>query len=379
MTDADGTTNYSYNYDGQLTGASGSALASSESYSYDANGNRTNSGDTTTTNNELTSDGTYDYTYDADGNLITQTTIATGATENFTWDYRNRLTEITYKTAGGTTTETVQYTYNALNQRISQTVTNGSGDVTLAENYIYDGSNLVMVLNSSGNVTHSYLYGPGANQVLADDAGSGNVTWMLADEEGSVRDVINSSGTVLDRIVYDAYGNILSQTSPSNQPRFAFAGMQLDQTTGLYYDNARYYDSSTGQFISQDPSGFIGANTNLYGYVNNDPINLVDPFGLDPYNISTLGMSNAERESIIQYAQRTNAWLAANGPVTVQPTAGTLRSQAGAAARRERIRSAQAGEPYTGQAGHVPDTALTGMAEPPGGWLNRGARFRDIE
>jgi RHS repeat-associated protein len=281
MTDADGTTNYTYDNDGQLTGATGSALPASESYSYDANGNRTNSGDTTTTNNELTSDGTYDYTYDADGNLITQTTIATGATENFTWDYRNRLTEVTYKTAIGTTTETIQYTYNALNQRISQTVTNGSGEVSLQENYIYDGSNLLMVINGSGNITHTFLSGP-SGQALADDANSGNVTWNLTDQEGSVRDVINNSGTVVDHIEYDAYGNILSQTNSSNQPRFAFAGMQLDAATGLYYDNARYYDSTTGQFISQDPRAFAGGNTNLQGYVNNDPVNLVDPTGLSP-------------------------------------------------------------------------------------------------
>jgi len=58
--------------------------------------------------------------------------------------------------------------------------------------------------------------------------------------------------------------------------------MQLDSATGLYFDNARYYDSSTGRFISQDPTGFAGGNTNLNGYVNNDPINLVDPSGLSP-------------------------------------------------------------------------------------------------
>jgi RHS repeat-associated protein len=288
MTDSDGTTNYTYDNDGQLSGASGSALPASESYSYDADGNRTNSGDTTGTNNELTSDGTYDYSYDADGNLIQQTDIATGATENFTWDYRNRLTEVTLKNSSGVITEQIQYTYNALNQRISQTVTNGSNEVTLQESYIYDGSNLLMVLNGSGDVTHTFLNGTNG-QALADDGGSGNVTWMLADQEGSVRDVINNSGTDVDHIVYDAYGNILSQTSSANQPRFAFGGMQLDTATGLYYDSARYYDSSTGQFISQDPSGFAGGNTNLQGYVNNDPVNLIDPTGLSPKGNSSAG------------------------------------------------------------------------------------------
>ncbi len=285
MTNADGTTNYTYDHDGQVSGASGSALTTSQSFSYDANGNRTSTSLSTGANNELSSDGTYDYAYDADGNLITKTTIATGATENFSWDYRNRLTDITYKTSGGTTTEHIHFTYDVFNRRIGQQIdSDGDGTYDSTERYVYDGNSLVLVLNSSGSVTHTFLNGPGANQVLADDAGSSNVTWMLADNQGSVRDVVNDSGSSADHIQYDTYGNILTQSSPSNQPRFAYAGMQLDKATGLYYDNARYYDSSQGRFISTDPTGFAGGNTNLYGYVNNDPANLIDPTGLAPYS-----------------------------------------------------------------------------------------------
>jgi RHS repeat-associated protein len=85
---------------------------------------------------------------------------------------------------------------------------------------------------------------------------------------------------VTDHIVYDPYGNILSQTNPANQPRFGFDGMQLDQATGSYYDNARYYDSSTGTFISRDPLGFGGGSSNLYDYVSNKPTKLSDPTGM---------------------------------------------------------------------------------------------------
>jgi RHS repeat-associated protein len=282
LTDNDGTTSYTYNNDGELTGASGSGLPSSNSYTYDSNGNRTSTdgaSESTGTNNQLSSDGTYDYTYDGDGNLITQTTISTGATENFTWDYRNRLTEIVYKNSSGVVTGSVQYTYDAANQRISQIVKNGSGTVTLNEQYVYDPTgNLVMTLDGSGNVTHTFLTGP-LGQTLADDAGSSNVTWLLADQQGSVRDVINDSGTVIDHIVYDPYGNILSQTDSDNQPRFVFDGMQLDSATGLYYDNARYYDSASGTFISQDPIGFADGGTDMYAFVGNDPVNLIDLTG----------------------------------------------------------------------------------------------------
>jgi RHS repeat-associated protein len=267
-----------------LTGASGSGLPSSNSYDYDSNGNRTSTDGTsesTGTNNQLSSDGTYDYTYDADGNLITQTTIATGATENFTWDYRNRLTEITYKNSSGTTTETIQYTYNASNQRISQTVKNGSGDVTLAEDYVYDpNGNLIMITTPSGTITDRYLFGPETNQALADTTSSGNTSWMLADQAGTIRDVVNSGGSVTDHVVYDPYGNIVSQTNSANQPRFGFDGMQLDSATGLYYDRARFYDAGVGRFISQDPTEFDAGDANLFRFVSNDPINFVDPTGL---------------------------------------------------------------------------------------------------
>jgi YD repeat-containing protein len=109
---------------------------------------------------------------DADGNLITETDIATGNTINYTWDYRNRLTEVIYKDSGGATTETIQYAYNALNQRISQTVTNASDEVTLEENYVYDGSSLLMVMDGSGNITHTFLNGV-TGEALADIQPSG--------------------------------------------------------------------------------------------------------------------------------------------------------------------------------------------------------------
>jgi hypothetical protein len=86
-------------------------------------------------------------------------------------------------------------------------------------------------------------------------------------------------------------------------------------------------------------------------------------------------MTAAERQAVIEYAQRTNVWIDANGgSTTVQSTAGALRSQANAAARLERLNAARAGTPYLGQAGHVPDTALTGTGIPPAGWLDMPGR-----
>ena len=96
----DGTTTFSYDATGQLTGSVNSSQPD-ESYSYDANGNRTNSGYVTGPDNELLSDGTYNYTYDAEGNRTSRTEIATGIVTDYEWDNRNRLTAVIVKDPSG--------------------------------------------------------------------------------------------------------------------------------------------------------------------------------------------------------------------------------------------------------------------------------------
>ncbi len=85
---------------------------------------------------------------------------------------------------------------------------------------------------------------------------------------------------MIDHINYSAFGKILSETNPSVGDRFKFTGREWDAATGLYYFRARFYDPSTGRFLSQDPSSFNGGDTNLYRYVLNNPLNLTDPSGL---------------------------------------------------------------------------------------------------
>jgi hypothetical protein len=90
----------------------------------------------------------------------------------------------------------------------------------------------------------------------------------------------------------------------------------------------------------------------------------------DVYDISTHGMTADEAAATREYARRTNEYLRESGAKTVQSTRGTLRQSASAAARQERLRAARAGAPYKGQAGHVPDAAISGQPEPPAGWID---------
>ena len=99
---------------------------------------------------------------------------------------------------------------------------------------------------------------------------------------------MSTSGTELDHVVYDSFGNIVSETNATNGDRFKFAGMEYDATTGWYYDRARWYESSAGRFSSQDPEGFEADDCNLYRYVFNDIIDLADTSGREaPRSIGT--------------------------------------------------------------------------------------------
>jgi RHS repeat-associated protein len=100
---------------------------------------------------------------------------------------------------------------------------------------------------------------------------------IVSDECGSPRLVINSdTGEIAQELDYDSYGRITKDTNPGFQP-FGFAGGLYDSDTGLTHLGARDYDAETGRFISQDPIGFSGGDTNLYAYSAGDPINSFDP------------------------------------------------------------------------------------------------------
>ena len=78
---------------------------------------------------------------------------------------------------------------------------------------------------------------------------------------------------------YDSFGNVISDTNPGFQP-FGFAGGLYDPDTKLVRFGARDYDSETGRWTTKDPIRFDGDGPNLYAYVGNNPINVIDPDGL---------------------------------------------------------------------------------------------------
>jgi RHS repeat-associated protein len=260
---------FAYDKIDEVKSVSGS---NTESYTYDKNGNRTNAGYQTVENNRLVSDGVYSYDYDGEGNRTKRTELATGKVDEYTWDYRNRLTSVVSKDVYGVVIQTVSYEYDVNDLRVKKSI---DGKI---ENYYLDGDNIAFVTDGVGDRTFHYLYGMEADQVLAQDSPTGMV-WSLADRLGSIDVLVNEQGSIVDQRTYDSFGNTLSQLDPNVKFRFGYTGRESDPETGLYYYRARYFDANVGRFISTDPIGFEAGDANLYRYVFNNSTTYTDPSG----------------------------------------------------------------------------------------------------
>jgi RHS repeat-associated protein len=328
MTTVDGATDYTNDDAGQLTGAD-SDYTGDEAYVYDDNGNRvTANGATYVTgdNNQLLSDGTYRYSYDAEGNRTAKfvDTDADGVLDDgdtnistYTWDFRNRLVETehftgytTYSAATPISNWAVSYTYDAFNRLISRSLdadgSGGTGDIHQSI-YVYDGDQIALQFDktyangsasdlATTDLSHRYLWNPQTvDQLFADeqvhyDSGeeafvTDRLLWALADHENSVRDLAaydpgTDTTTVANHRVYDSFGNLKSETNAAVDCLFGYTGRQFDKATGLQNNVNRWYDSVVGRWVSEDPIGFGGGDSNINRYVRNAPGGFIDPNGL---------------------------------------------------------------------------------------------------
>jgi RHS repeat-associated protein len=244
-------------------------------YSYDPVGNRLSSLGVSpysvNTSNELTSTPTATYTYDNNGNTLTKVTSA--GTTTYGWDYENRLTSVTLPGTGGT----LAFRYDGLGHRVQKVFTQNSTSTTT--NYLYDGASAVADMDQNGNVLARYTATQKLDEPLAERS-SGTTSYYSQDGLGSVTSLTTSAGALGNTYRYDSFGN-LTASSGSIANRFKYTAREFDPETGLYFYRARYYDSTSGRFISEDPAVFRGG-INFYRYVQNGPINLSDPMGRCP-------------------------------------------------------------------------------------------------
>ena len=289
-------TTYSYDKNNRLTKESqvindvSTKWQNITTYGYDKNGNRLNrikykqNVDNTKFKLNLT-DSAYKY-YDY-------------GKEVYTYDGLNEL-----KTYRGKKEESATYEYMANHYRISKNV---DGTKTYQ---LWDNDRVVSELDSELNLKINYRIGVNG-QILSDS----NENSYSYDGHGNLVNAKSSYSTC----VYDAYGNRIEDFGIGDAP-FGYCGEYTDKESGLVYLRNRYYDPSTGSFITEDP---IKDGNNWYGYCAGNPVNAWDPLGLKNYIINgpdqretqelnakdmELSSVDYQRYSVSNVTELYNAW-----------------------------------------------------------------------
>lgn len=251
-------------------------------YTYDAVGNRlsktTKAGSSETVvtytydnNDRLLNEAippvTYIYTYDNNGNTTSKSDGT--SVNNYTYDYDNRLIGMQSNASQ------TDYKYDCDGIRIQSDI---DGVVT---NYLVDKNRpyaqVLEETDSNGVLITSYIYGDD----LISQIHGGNLSYYHYDGQMSTRKLTNTSETITDNYVYDAFGILIDRTG-STENNYLYTGEQYDTNLDAYYLRARYYNQVTARFYSQDSHpGYIEIpmSQNAYIYSYNNPVMNFDPSG----------------------------------------------------------------------------------------------------
>ena len=280
----DGTTTTSYTYNGldQLktsTKEKGTAVEEVRQYDYDANGNQTDVKNTKTGENQT-------YVYDAE----------------------NRLSQVSV-TKDGKTAVIQQNIYNGEGQRIQKI----DGDETI--NYYYQDGVVAYTTDANGEQNSQNLIGTDGN-VLATERFQQNATQYYLynkDIQGSTSSLVKEDGSADATYQYTDFGETTIQGDDQAKNEVSYTGGIYDQSTGLYYLNARYYNPEDGRFMTED--SYRGEIMNpetghLYVYCANNPVNYVDPSGHLFGNWDMFGRYWFDKTVFIRYGKGTTEHIA---------------------------------------------------------------------
>lgn len=234
------------------------------------------------------------FTYDANGNRETKT--QGGVTTIYRWDARNRLVEVS---RGGAWV--AKYEYNSAGQRTRKDV---NGPAPTAVRYIYDGPHLIAETNVIGNTLARYYYSD-AGRLLAMERAGQRYSYLL-DGLGTPIAMTSAEGLIVVRYRVDAWGNPVATVGDSANI-FGFTGYPVDDETGLYYANARYYDSELGAFLSEDPAQgdpMQPVTLHPYLYGNGNPLIYLDRDGRTAELVEVLDGHERNQADIVELAEQ---------------------------------------------------------------------------
>jgi len=210
----------------------------------------------------------------SDGNRMSMTGPSqdplAGLTQ-YAYDGKQRMSKVTLPSS-----QVIIYGMDYQNHRVSRSTTyNGQPD---NRNYLYNGNQVVETIK---NGQREALYGYDGQGLTSRIDANGNSTFYLWDGLGSAMSVIDGLGNIVQSYEYSAYGELLNGKDGVNPFRFVgrYSGQQ-DDATGLTYFWNRWYDSSVGRWINEDPIRFDSGDSNFFNYVLNGPAILTDPEGL---------------------------------------------------------------------------------------------------
>ena len=241
--------------------------------------------------NQYTSVGGTGFSHDKNGNVIDD------GLYKYYYDCENRLTDVNDQSDN----RVASYKYDYLGRRIKKIV---YGSPNVVTKYCYDGGRVVTEYNGNDNLKLAYVYGAGIDEpVCFYNYSTWTTYYFHYDGLGNVIAISDDYQDIEERYEYDVYGECTVHTdagqdgqwmtaddttdteSAAGNP-YLFTGRRYDPETALYYYRARYYDYSTGRFLQTDPIGYEGGKS-LYAYVDNNPLNFIDPFGNVPINLIT--------------------------------------------------------------------------------------------
>ncbi len=196
------------------------------------------------------------YSYNKNGCL-------TGGPFSAAFDVLNRMTQVVL---GGTTND---YILDPVDRQARKTSN------TAETNFSYDGQQMIAEFDDGDALVSRFIRGNRADEILIKISGS-TKTYLHHDRLGSVIAQTDDSGAVLNRYKYGPFGETPSLTGTP----FGYTGQRYDSEVGLYNYKARIYSPAIGRFLQPDPIGFSAGDMNLYTYVGNDAVNMIDSAGL---------------------------------------------------------------------------------------------------